>query len=65
MVVLEPTGPITRLRRAAATFAGEERAFFICRGCLRKRQRTKAIIWLVFAIVVGIALVVAWLQGQL
>ena len=66
MVLPEATGPVSRLRLAAASIAADERALrFICRRCLRARRATKAIIWLTFAIVLGVALLVAWLRGQL
>jgi hypothetical protein len=66
MVLPEATGPISGLRRAAATIADDESALrFICWQCLRRRRRSKAIIWIAFAIVVGIALLAAWLRGQL
>jgi hypothetical protein len=66
MVLPEATGPVSRLNLAAASIAGDESALrFICYRCLRIRRRTKTIIWLTFAIVLGIALLVAWLRGQL
>jgi hypothetical protein len=66
MIIPEPTGPISKLRLAAATIAGDDSACrFMCHRCLRTRRRTKAVIWLAIAVAIGAAFLVAWLRGEL
>ena len=66
MVLPEATGPFGKLRSIAASIAGDDSALrFICWRCHRRRQWTKAILWTSFAVVLGIALQVAWLRGEL
>ena len=66
MILPEATGPISGLRRAAASIAGDDSAYrFICRRCLRRRWQFKIILWFASAVVIGLALLSAWIRGQL
>lgn len=66
MVVPEATGPIGKLRSSVAAITGDESAYrFICYSCAWRMRRNKIILWSCFAIVVAIALLVAWLRGEL
>jgi hypothetical protein len=67
-VLMEPESfsPLGRLRSVAKSIAGDEPDLrFICSRCLRRKQWTKAIIWISFAVVVGVAFLAAWLRGEL
>jgi hypothetical protein len=65
MVLPEAAGPISQLRRTATIIADDESALrFVCWRCLRGRRKTQAIIWIGFAVVVAIALLVGWLRGE-
>ena len=62
----EATGPLSGMRLTAASLAGDETSLrFICHGCIRARRITKAAIWSSLFILIGGALFVAWLRGEL
>ena len=65
MILREAGGPISGMTMAAASIAGiESQKRFICWKCHRARRLTKTVLWIAFFVAIGIALLVAWLQGR-
>ncbi len=65
MVSPEVTGPLSAMRYTAARLTSDESAMrFMCHRCQRVRRRTKACIFIAFAVLVASVLVWHWLTGN-
>ena len=63
MVFPEVAGPLSAMRAAVARLTDDESAMrFMCHRCQRIRRRTKATIFIAFAVLFGSVLIWHWLS---